>query len=119
MFIHDAYDRLLMGTAESSKEASQKSYSDVIDITELGGSDHAELVVTADSADKALTLTVEGAEAEDGEFKTVRSFSTTESEAFENRDRLPKFCPRYIRLSVETGETAPTKPVTATIRVAL
>ncbi len=119
MFIHDAYDRLLMGTVESAKDASSKAYSDVIDITELGGSDHAELIVTAGAADKALTLTVEGAPAEDGEYKTLRTFSTTESAAFEERDRLPKFCPRFIRLCVETGEAAPSKPATATLRVAL
>lgn len=119
MFIHDSYDRLLMGTVETSSEVSTKAYSDVIDITETGGSDNAELVVTAGSGDQTLTLTVEGCDTEDGEFKAVKTLTTEKSKEFEDRDRLPKFCPRYIRLCAETGETAPSKPVTATIRVAL
>ncbi len=119
MFIHDSYDRLLMGTVECSKEASAKTTADVIDIAETGGSDHAELIVTAGAADQPLTLTIEGSGSEDGEFAPVKTFTTEASAAFESRDRLPKFCPRFIRLTVATGETPPTKPVTATLRVAL
>lgn len=119
MIIHDAYDRLLMATTVSPAEASGTATSEVIDITEIGGSEHADLVVNADSADQQLTLTIEGAASEDGEFAAVTTLTTEASKEFEWRERIPKYCPRYIRLAVKTGEEAPSKQVSATLRVAL
>lgn len=114
MIIHDHHDALLTETVYTDAE---ELTSGVINITETGGSEAADLILTAPAADQTLTLKVEGAAEKDGEFSEQLSFTTEPGVEFSYRDRIPKYCPQYIRLVVELGGSAPSEPVGVTLRV--
>lgn len=117
--IHDHYDMLLVSKATSSASGSAEVEGDrIIDIEETGGLEGSQLVLTCPAANQALTLEVLGCDTEDGEFETVLEFKTTASTEFSYRERTPLNCPRYIKLKVTNGATAPTAPVEAVLRFA-
>lgn len=88
-YIYNRVDLALMSTGPS----------EVIDITEKGGIEHAHLVVTLPGGGSA---TIEGADKAEGDFTTVQTV-TVPSEG-EYRERIPLECPRFIRLA-EPGAT--------------
>ena len=119
MIIHDAFDALLMATLTTGTSGGETLTSEPINITEPGGSEAADLIITAPAADQVLTLKLLAADAPEGEYAEQLSWSTTAEEAFSYRGRLPKYCPQYIKLQVETGSTAPSEPAAVTLRVAM
>lgn len=117
--IHDHYDMLLVSKATSGSTGSAEVEGDrVIDIEETGGLEGSQLVISCPAANQALTLEVLGCDEEDGEFDTVLKFTTTASTEFAYRERTPLDCPRYIKLKVTNGSTAPSTPVEAVLRFA-
>lgn len=118
MIIHDHHDALLTQTVTAPAAASSAAASGVIDILEPGGSEAADLIITCDAASQALTLEVQAAADETAEeFGSVLTYTTEPNTAFSVRERIPKTCPRFIRLSVKTGDTAPDSAPAATLRV--
>ena len=123
MIIHDHYDALLTQevviTADDGGETI--SAEGCIDLTETGGVEHAQLVLTADACEQALTLQVTGSATKEGEFTPVDPliFTTTPGEPFAWRDRIPLHCPQYVRLQVRAGEGAPAQPVVVRLRAAV
>lgn len=73
---------------------------EVIDITETGGIEHAQMVV--ELADGG-SVTIEGAEKADGVFTTVLTVTVPENGVY--RERIPLECPRFIRVSAASGAT--------------
>lgn len=88
-YIHNRIDLALMST----------SPDEVIDITEKGGIEHAQIVVELEGGGSA---TIEGADAADGEFTTVLTVTVPVDGVY--RERIPLECPRFIRLA-EPGAT--------------
>lgn len=121
MIIHDHHDALLTEELTTSSTAQEVLTSDIIDLRETGGVEHAHLILSAEAGDAPLTLNVLGAATKEGEYAPVPelSFTTTEGEDFHYRQRIPLLCPQYIKLQVSVGDTAPSEPVRATLRVAL
>lgn len=72
--------------------------TEVIDITEKGGIEHAQMVV--ELADGG-SVTIEGAETADGEFATVQTVTVPDDGVY--RERIPLECPRFIRLAADSG----------------
>lgn len=101
MIIHDHYDALTMSNTDA-----ETGTGEVIDLTEPGGVEHADLILSAPADSGAVTLTIEGAETADGEFSDVLSAEADGSADFEKRMRIPKDCPRYIRLKAEPAAVA-------------
>ena len=101
MIIHDHYDALLMSSTDAETATGR-----VIDLTEPGGVEHADLILSAPAAEGAVTLTVEGATEADGEFATVVSEQTEGGKVYEKRMRIPKDCPRFVRLVVSPAAVA-------------
>ena len=73
---------------------------EVIDIAEEGGIEHAQMVV--ELADGG-SVTIEGADKADGVFTTVKTVTVPSSGVY--RERIPLECPRFIRLSADSGAT--------------
>ena len=73
---------------------------EVIDITEKGGIEHAQMVVELAGGG---SVTIEGADKADGDFATV--LTVTVPSSGEYRERIPLECPRFIRVSAESGAT--------------
>lgn len=116
---HDHWDMMLTAKAVSSATASATVAGNrVIDIEEQGGLEESQIVLTCEAADKAVTLKMLGADEENGTFAEVLKFTTTPEVDFIYRERTPLNCPRYLKLEVVTGAAAPTKPVTAVLRLA-
>ena len=74
--------------------------TEVIDLTEKGGIENAQMVV--ELADGG-SVTIEGAEKEDGVFTTVKTVTVPSSGEY--RERIPLECPRYVRLAAASGAT--------------
>lgn len=119
--VHDGWDMELVATATCSADASTAVVSEkIIDTTETGGIEASTLWVTCPAATQALTLKVLGSDTEDGNFTTeVLTYTTTANAEFKKFDRHPLHAPRFLKLSVTTGETAPTTAVTAMLRFAV
>lgn len=74
--------------------------TEVIDITEKGGIEHAQMVV--ELADGG-SVTIEGADKENGTFTTVQTVTVPADGVY--RERIPLECPRFIRLAAASGAT--------------
>ncbi len=90
----------------------------IIDVRETGGMERSQMIVTAPAAAQPLQLEVTGSDVRDGTYAKVLSWKTTADADFEYRDRLPLDCPRYLKLAVTTGATAPAAAVQITLRIA-
>lgn len=88
-YIYNRVDLALMSTGPE----------EVIDITEKGGIEHAQLVIEMAGGG---SVTIEGADKADDQFTAVKTI-TVPAEG-EYRERVPLYCPRFIRLSA-TGAT--------------
>lgn len=119
--VHDSWDMEHVATAAGSTAASTETVSEkVLDLLETGGLEESTLWVTCSAGSAAVTLTVLGSDTPDGAFDTtVLEFTTTAAAAFEKAVRTPLDCPRYLKLKVATGETAPSTAVTAMLRFAV
>lgn len=117
MITRDHLDAELRMQVTCSTSASTPVTSDVIDISEIGGSEHAQFLGIVPSADQVLTCTVESSDKPDGTFTKSVIFHTEAGKAYENRERIPLYTGRYLRLKVETGETAPSTAVPVTVCV--
>lgn len=73
---------------------------EVIDITEKGGIEHAQMVVELASGG---SVTIEGSDKADGVFTTVKTVTVPADGVY--RERIPLECPRFIRLSADSGAT--------------
>lgn len=73
---------------------------EVIDITEKGGIEHAQMVVELASGG---SVTIEGSDKADGVFTTVKIVTVPADGVY--RERIPLECPRFIRLSADSGAT--------------
>ena len=89
-YIYNRVDLALMSTGPT----------EVIDITEKGGIEHAQMVV--ELADGG-SVTIEGADKASGTFTTVAAVTVPEDGIY--RARIPLDFPRFIRLSAATGAT--------------
>lgn len=118
MIIHNHYDALLTATITTGEAGSEAQESNIIDLTETGGVEHAQIVITAPAADQELTIKILAADDKDGEFAEALSFTTTANEEMDYRERIPLHIPQYIKLQVTTGDTAPSEPAAVTLRVA-
>ena len=74
--------------------------AEVIDITEKGGIEHAQMVVELAGGG---SVTIEGADKADGSFATVKTVTVPEDGVY--RERIPLECPRFIRVSAASGAT--------------
>lgn len=121
MIIHDHFDALLMESVTTGNGGGESLSSGVIDITEMGGAEHAQLVIEAGAGDQPIGISVVGADSKDAEAEVqeVLAFETKANEAFAWRGRVPLYCPQYIRLQVKVGASAPEVPVKVTLRVAV
>ena len=73
---------------------------EVIDITEKGGIEHAQMVVELASGG---SVTIEGSDKADGVFTTVKTVTVPADGVY--RERIPLECPRFIRVSADSGAT--------------
>ena len=89
-YIYNRVDLALMSTGPD----------EVIDITEKGGIEHAQIVIELASGGE---VTIEGADKENGEFVTVKSVTVPSDGVY--RERIPMDCPRFIRLAAKSGAT--------------
>lgn len=101
MIIHDHYDALSISSTDA-----ETATGNVIDLTEPGGVEHADLILSAPAASGAVALSIEGADTADGEYRDVLSANADGSADFEQRMRIPKDCPRFIRLKAEPAAVA-------------
>jgi hypothetical protein len=74
--------------------------TEVVDITEKGGIEHAQLVVELAGGG---SVTIEGADKEGGTFVAVTIVTVPADGVY--RERIPLECPRFIRLSAASGAT--------------
>lgn len=89
-YVYNRVDLALMSTGPE----------EIIDITEKGGIEHAQLVVELADGGSAV---IEGAEKADGEFATVQTVTVPAEGVY--RERIPLDCPQFIRLAAKNGAT--------------
>lgn len=120
MITHNRIDMQLVARVATPKTASGTATADwVVDLTERGGRDAANIVLSCPALSAPVTLAVVGGDARDGEMVAVAGASavTKANEDCEVRMRIPLDCPRFVTLKVTAGDTAPSASVTAQMAV--
>lgn len=120
MIVHNRIDMQLVARVATPTTASGTATADwVIDLTERGARDAANIVLSCPALSAPVTLAVVGGDTRDGEKVAVAgaSATTTAKEDCEVRMRIPLDCPRYVTLKVTAGSTAPSASVTAQLAV--
>lgn len=120
MITHNRIDMQLVARVETPTTANGTATADwVIDLTERGGRDAANIVLSCPALSAPVTLAVVGGDSRDGEMVAVAGASvvTKANEETEVRMRVPLDCPRFVTLQVTAGGTAPSGAVTAQLAV--
>ena len=120
MITHNRIDMQLVARVETPTSANGKATAAwVVDLTERGGRDEANMVLKCPALNQPVTLAVVGSDTRDGEKVAVAGASvvTKANEDTEVRLRIPLDCPRFVTLQVTAGGTAPSGAVTAQLAV--
>lgn len=120
MITHNRIDMQLVARVETPTTANGKvTAAWVVDLTERGGRDAANIVLSCPALAQPVTLAVVGSDTRDGEKVAVAGASvvTKANEETEVRLRIPLDCPRFVTLQVTAGGTAPSGAVTAQLAV--
>lgn len=120
MITHNRIDMQLVARVETPTTANGKvTAAWVVDLTERGGRDEANIVLSCPALAQPVTLAVVGSDTRDGEKVAVAGASvvTKANEDTEVRLRIPLDCPRFVTLQVTAGGTAPSGAVTAQLAV--
>lgn len=120
MITHNRIDMQLVARVETPTSANGKATAAwVVDLTERGGRDEANIVLSCPALDQPVTLAVVGSDSRDGEMVAVAGVSavTTAGTDCEVRMRIPLDCPRFVTLEVTAGGSAPSVSVTAQMAV--
>lgn len=120
MITHNRVDMQLVARVATPTSANGEAIADwVVDLTERGGCDAANIVLSCPALSAPVTLAVVGGDTRDGEMVAVAgaSAATKANEDCEVRLRIPLDCPRFITLKVTAGGMAPSASVTAQMAV--
>lgn len=120
MITHNRVDMQLVARVATPTSANGEVTADwVVDLTERGGRDAANIVLSCPALGVPVTLAVVGGDSRDGEMVAVAGVSavTKANEDCEVRMRIPLDCPRFVTLKVKAGATAPAASVMAQMAV--
>lgn len=120
MITHNRVDMQMVARVATPTSANGEVTADwVVDLTERGGRDAANIVLSCPALSAPVTLAVVGGDSRDGEMVAVAGASavTKANEETEVRMRVPLDCPRFVTLKVTAGGTAPSASVTAQMAV--